>query len=74
VKDDTNGHERTQRETATTKDRWANQLLRARSATGSFIPIPSNERMQAALLHSPIEITNELNWYNFGAVAREQSD
>jgi hypothetical protein len=45
-----------------------------RSATGSFVPIPSNERMQSALLHLPIEITNELNRYHFGAVAREQSD
>jgi hypothetical protein len=57
VKNDINRHKRTPTEAARTKKRWANQLLRARSATGSFVPIPSNDRMQSALLHSPIEIT-----------------
>jgi hypothetical protein len=31
----------------------------SRSAPGSLVPIPSNERMQSAVLHSPVEITDE---------------
>jgi hypothetical protein len=62
VKNDTNRHERTLTETAILKQPWANQLLCARSATGSFVPLPSNERRQSALLHSPIEIT--CHWFH----------
>jgi hypothetical protein len=29
------------------------------SAPGPIVPIPSNERMQSAVLHSPVEITDE---------------
>jgi hypothetical protein len=58
VKADKNGHERTPTEKSKIGRRMLNQPVSSRSAPGSFVPIPSNERMQSAVLHSPIEITN----------------
>jgi hypothetical protein len=60
VKIDKNGHERTPTEKSKTGTRMLNQPESSRSAPGSLVPIPSNERMQSAMLHSPIEIALEL--------------
>jgi hypothetical protein len=60
VKIDKNGHQRTPTEKSKTGTRMLNQPVSSRSAPGSLVPIPSNERMQSAMLHSPIEIALEL--------------
>jgi hypothetical protein len=57
VKIDKNGHERKPTEKSKTGRRMLDQPESSRSAPGSLVPIPSNERMQSAVLHSPIEIT-----------------
>jgi hypothetical protein len=57
VKIDKNGHERKPTEKSKTGRRMLNQPESSRSAPGSLAPIPSNERMQSAVLHSPVEIT-----------------
>ena len=55
VKIDKNGHERTPTEKSKTGRRMLNQPVSSRTAS-SFAPIPSNERMQSAVLHSPVGI------------------
>jgi hypothetical protein len=59
VKIDKNGNKRKQTEKSKTGRRMLNQPESSRSAPGSLVPIPSNERMQSAVLHSAIEITNK---------------
>jgi hypothetical protein len=59
VKIDKNGHKRKQTEKSKTGRRMLNQPEFSRSAPGSLVPIPSNERMQSAVLHSPVEITSQ---------------
>jgi hypothetical protein len=57
VKIDKNGHQRTPTEQSKTGRRMLDQPESSRSAPGSLVPIPSNERMQSAVLHSPVELT-----------------
>jgi hypothetical protein len=57
VKIDKNGNKRKQTEKSKTGRRMLNQPESSRSAPGSLVPFPSNERMQSAVLHSPVEIT-----------------
>jgi hypothetical protein len=58
VKIDKNGHQRTPTEKSKTGRRMLDQPESSRSAPRPFVPISSSERMQSAVLHSPIEITN----------------
>jgi hypothetical protein len=59
VKIDKNGHQRKPTEKSKTGKRMLHQPESSRSAPGSLVPIPPNERMQSAVLHSPVEITSQ---------------